>query len=108
MSKAIYYQKGETIDYINTTDGIIEANTIIAIGKRIGIAGTNIAPNEKGSLAVEGVYIIQKTSSSDIEIGTQVYFDGEGITETETEISAGYIIKTSKANDKMAYVKINT
>ena len=55
MSKAAYWQRGETLDYKNQTDTRIDANTIIPIGERIGVAGTDILPGELGSLHVTGV-----------------------------------------------------
>ena len=44
MSKAAYWQRGESLDYINNTDITIEANTIVTLVGRIGIAGTDIKP----------------------------------------------------------------
>lgn len=38
MSKAAYWQRGETLDYVNNTGSIIEANTVIKLAERIGIA----------------------------------------------------------------------
>ena len=37
MAKAAYWQRGESLDYLNKTNAVIEANTIIALGTRIGI-----------------------------------------------------------------------
>lgn len=53
MSKAIYWQRGESLDYVNTGVTVIEANSIIDLNKhRIAVAGTSINPNEKGSIHV--------------------------------------------------------
>ena len=49
MGKATYWQRGETIDFKNETGAKIEANTIITLGSRVGIAGTDINPGEVGS-----------------------------------------------------------
>jgi len=35
MSKAAYWQRGETLDYKNNTDTKIEANTVISFGSYI-------------------------------------------------------------------------
>ena len=56
MAKAKYWHKGNSIDYVNNTDAIIEANTVVVIGSHIGMAGTDIAPGETGSLVMEGVW----------------------------------------------------
>jgi len=38
MSKAVYWQTGESLDYRNTSDRLIEAGTIIPMETRIGVA----------------------------------------------------------------------
>ena len=52
MSKASYWQRGETLDYKNTGATTIEANTVIELTGRVGIAGTDIAPGAEGDLQV--------------------------------------------------------
>lgn len=42
--KASYWQRGEALDYVNASETKIEAGTVLTIGKRIGIAGTDINP----------------------------------------------------------------
>lgn len=108
MSKAAYWQRGETLDYMNTTDTKIEANTIIPFGSHIGVAGTDILPGELGSLVVTGVFEIPKTATGAIEMGTEVYFDGEGITDTEGEGTtlAGYAAQAAAAADTVILVKL--
>ena len=44
MSKASYWQRGETLDFKNDTDQMIEENTIIKIVTRVGVVGAPIAP----------------------------------------------------------------
>lgn len=107
MSKAAYWQRGESLDYLNKTTEIIEANTIIPIGGRIGVAGTSINPNEMGSLHVTGVYEIEKTGGTEIQQGAPVYFDGTGITDAESgNTPAGYAAQTAEAGDKTILVKL--
>lgn len=81
MSKAAYWQRGESLDYVNAGDTMIEAGSVVALAERVGIAGDNIAPGKTGSLHVSGVYRFDKTSKNAIQMGTEVYFDGTGITE---------------------------
>ncbi len=116
MSKATYWQRGESIDYTNATNQIIDANTIIPIGERIGVSGTVINPGEVGSLHVTGVYEMPKTSTSEIGIGVTVYFDGEGITEAmdngkagdakASYPAAGYAAKAAGADDEVILVRL--
>ena len=108
MSKAAFWQRGEALDYTNTGTKTIEANTIISFGGHIGIAGTDILPGEVGSLHVTGVFEMPKTASGAIDMGTDVYFDGNGITDTEGDgtVIAGYAVQAAAAGDAVIFVKI--
>lgn len=106
MSKATYWQRGESLDFVNDGTSIIEANTIIDLGTRIGIAGTSINPGEKGSLHVTGIYEIEKTGTEAIPMGAAVYFDGTGITNAEGKTLAGYAAAAATAEAKVILVKL--
>lgn len=115
MSKASYWQAGDTLDFINNTDEPIEANTIITLGKRLGIAGTTVSPGETGTLIMDGVFEMPKTSTDKISMGDDVYFDGAGITlakgadtdaNTNTNTPAGYAARGADASDKTVLVKL--
>ena len=70
MSKAEYWQRGEAIDFVNSTDAKIEANQIVTFGNRVGVAGTPIEVGETGSLHVFGVFEMPKKEGEEIaEIG---------------------------------------
>lgn len=107
MSKAAYYQRGEALDYNNTTTDKIEALTIVTLTSRIGIVGTDINPGETGSVEVDGVFEIAKTGAGAIGQGTLVYFDGDGITATAgSNIPAGYAAEPALAADTTVKVKL--
>lgn len=106
MSKATYWQRGESLDYVNGTTAVIEANTIIDLGTRIGVAGTSINPGEKGSLHVTGVYEIAKTGTEEIAMGAAVYFDGTGITNATSGTPVGYAVETAAADAPVILVKL--
>lgn len=115
MSKAAFWQRGETLDYKNDTDTKIEANTVISFGSHIGVAGTDIMPGELGSLVVTGVFEIDKTEAGAIEMGTTVYFDGTGITTAANDGAtsnptayplAGYAAQAAAAADTVILVKL--
>lgn len=115
MSKAAFWQRGETLDYKNDTDTKIEANTVISFGSHIGVAGTDILPGELGSLVVTGVFEIDKTETEAIEMGTTVYFDGTGITTAANDGAtsnptayplAGYVAQAAAAADTVILVKL--
>ncbi len=113
--KASYWQRGESLDFKNDTDELIEAGTIIALSGRIGVVGSDIFPDKLGSIHVTGVFEIAKTDASEeIAMGAAVYFDGNGITASESGESeeetastlAGWAAQASAANDETVYVKI--
>ncbi len=108
MSKAAFWQRGEALDYTNTGTKTIEANTIISFGGHIGIAGTDILPGEVGSLHVTGVFEMPKTATGAVEMGTDVYYDGTGITDTKGDDTplAGYAAQAAAASDTVILVKL--
>ena len=106
MSKATYWQRGESLDYTNNGTTVIEANTIISLGTRIGVAGTDINPGEKGSVHVTGVWEIAKTGTEAIELGAAVYFDGTGITNDSSKTPVGYAAAAAGADDAVILVKL--
>ena len=64
MATATFWQRGETIDRINDTAKTIPANTIQAIGKRIGVVAMEAAPGQKYSVNVVGVYSLNEARGS--------------------------------------------
>lgn len=115
MANAEYWQRGEALDYMNSTEDIIPANTIITIGSRIGVTSGTIAPGETGALHVGGVWEMPKTRTAEIAIGTTVYFDGTGITDaandgTDTDpksyIEVGYAAADAAASATSILVKL--
>lgn len=98
MAKATYWQKGETVDYKNGTAAKIEAGTIVSLGTRIGIAGTDIAPGEIGSVHVKGVFIVPKGNAA-LTLGANVYFNATAgtVSTTDTDVPAGWVIEAAAA-----------
>lgn len=106
--KAGYVQKGESLNFKNNTKDKIEVGDVVTIGKRIGIAGTDIAPGDVGSLYMEGVYSFDKKDKTAMVAGTEVYLAAEGITETaESNARAGFVVEDSPAEVTSVLVKIN-
>ena len=109
--KGTYWQKGEALDYLNSTDAEIEHGDTIVMGKRIGIAGDNIPPGKTGTVHVEGVFAFKRADTDDISMGTEVYLTDDGITaqaqaaDKSENARAGYIAAPSKGD--IVYVKIN-
>lgn len=105
--KASYWQRGEALDYKNTTTSAIPANTVIPLVTRIGIAGNDIEPGQTGTIHVTGVFEMQKVDADEISMGTLVYFSEDGITATsDGNVSAGYAAQDSAADAKTILVKL--
>lgn len=108
--KGTYWQRGETLDYANAGAEVIEANTVVVIGQRIGVAGTTIKPGEIGSLNVTGVFQMAKKASEEIAMGTPVYYAAADQTITATadgNTPAGYAAASAVADDTDVLVVIN-
>lgn len=109
--KAVYYQKGDALDYVNKTDKKIENGDVVIIGERIGVAGADIIPGETGALHVTGVYSLNKANAEEMTAGAEVFYTETGmaltVTEDETGCKAGYVVQDSPASSKEVYVKIN-
>lgn len=128
---ATYLQRGEALDYRNTTEETIPHGTIVTIGTRIGVTGCEIPPGKLGSIHVCGVFRIKKTDTAAIGIGQTVYYDGTGITgqapkppsggggsvqsqsegdsttAEDTAIEVGYAADDAAASDDTVLVKLN-
>lgn len=111
MATASFYQRGETIDRVNSGDEVIEANTIQVIGKRLGVVAGRAVPGAKYAVNVEGIYKIPKKADEAIAAGTEVYFDSTAGTATATSgekaILAGFATEDAAAADSTVTVKIN-
>lgn len=84
--RAEFYQKGNSIDYKNTSGATIAANAIVALGTtRCGVAGTDIPNNSVGAVFVEGVWIVPSTGT--IGLGAAVYYDASAEKATATATS---------------------
>ena len=109
-SNATYVQRGEALDYTNSTEAVIPAGSVISLTTRIGVAGTNIAPGAVGSVHVVGVFSMDKTDSEEVAMGDALYCDTATgkITKTGTSDTppAGYAAAPSAAAETTVLVNI--
>ena len=107
MSKATFWQRGEALDYKNNTASVIEANSIVVFGKRIGVIGSDIAPSQVGTIHVTSVFEMKK-AAEEIAFGDTVYWDAENecITKTAKDIVAGYAAQDAAASEATLRVKL--
>lgn len=103
---AKYVQTGEALDYTNSTDARIPANSVVLIGKHIGIAAGDIEPGALGALHVAGVFEIQKKAGVALTMGQGItYTDADGIDAADTD-AMGYAVADAGADDPAAAVKL--
>lgn len=111
---AVYYQRGETIDFLNETEGAIPAGAIVPLVTRIGVAADNIPAGAVGAVAISGVFGIPKKTSDEYAVGDALYFDkdteGGVVTKTagESTVPAGIAVAKAGGTDAMAAVLITT
>lgn len=96
---ATYLQRGEALDYKNSTTEVIPHGTIVVIGTRIGVTGCDIPPGQLGTIHVCGVFRIKKTDTDAITIGQPVYYDGTGITGQAPAAPSGGIDTQNEGGD---------
>ena len=104
--KAKYWQKGESLDYVNKTEKKIEHGDVILLGNRVGIAGDDILPGGTGAVHVTGVFEFVKSGAEEITVGTEVYYAESGVSLVG-EVKVGYAVADSSADNAKVFVKIN-
>ena len=105
---AVYWQKGESLDYLNETEAGIPAGTVLLLGAHIGVAGTEIPAGGTGSVHMTGVFEIDKKAGTALELGDPVKFDEtDGIDkDADGTATVGYAAKAAEAEEKTALVKL--
>lgn len=104
MAKAIFYSKGEAIDYRPET--AVAAGEIVVQGKLVGIARLDIPAGTLGSLAVCGVFKVTKGSTTTFAAGAEVYFDGE-VAAASGDTKIGLAVADAAAGDSYVRVLLN-
>lgn len=104
-----YIQEGEVLDFA-AGGAAIPAGTVVAMGKRVGIALADIQPLSTGSVSVTGVWSLPKVSAETFVIGDELYWDdtADRLTKTGTNnVLDGYAAAPAGAGTTAANVKIN-
>lgn len=105
--KASYVQRGETIDFKNSTGAAIVANDVVMLTNRIGIAATEIPIGAIGTVNVVGVYDLPAETVNAFTPGQTVYLSDSTVVKDSTSgVVAGYVVEAKVANGAVARVKI--
>ena len=106
--KAVFYQDGKRIDIVQSGD--IDSGDIVLIGELIGVQTYPIKKDEKGSVAVSGVFQVVKKSADTFTAGQKVYWDNTLKQATSTASGntlMGITVAQAGSSDSTVLVKIN-
>lgn len=106
MAKAIYWQKGETLDYAPVSNH--EAGDIVSLGTRVGVIGEDVKAGQAGHVHVVGVFRMPKVQG-EIAMGDALFFsetDGTVGKTVEGGIPAGYAAEPAMADSTTVLVKL--
>lgn len=110
MVKAYYWQKGETLDFKNNTQNVIDAGLLIPVGLKVGVTGNKMNPGDMGTLHMVGVFFVEKTTQV-FNAGELVYLEENGITGNPKTGEAdnpqvGYVVVEASASDTTVAIKL--
>lgn len=101
---AIYYSRGESIDYIPEAN--VSAGDVVFIGDLACVAKLDIKAGELGALATCGVYRVAKGAEA-ITVGTVYYAGGKATATAGSNKVLGTAIKAATEDDTEVIVLIN-
>lgn len=107
--KAEYQQEGKILNYTNPTGDFIEAGTLIIYGSICGIAATDMASGQLGTIATTGVWRMSKDATK-LTGGAKVYYDESNDVVTATEASnvfVGISIEEAETTAASVCVRLN-
>lgn len=106
MKNAVHM--GTTIAHAPTAARASGAVTVI--GARVGVALNDVAANEEGVFAIEGVYTVAKLSTDVVAQGAELYWDATNsrlTTTASTHVKAGFAYAAAGNGVSTIDVKIN-
>lgn len=104
-----YVQDGDVITYTNAGAAIASGDTVV-IGALIGIAQTDIAASTGvGTVCVEGVFEVAKTTSLAISQGDRIYWNTstKKVTKTTSDVYMGVAFEAAGSSDTTCLVSLN-
>ena len=101
MVQAVYYQKGNDIDY--TPVGAVSAGDVVVIGDMIAVATKDIAAGALGAVTVDGAFAFEREQATAFTAGAEVYWDENGTPEGGTATGAAVDTSDSGANEFIGF-----
>lgn len=112
-----YVQPGSTIEWTNGTGANVVSGQPVVIGKVLGVACGDIANGGTGSVAIEGVFTLPKTTHATDQAftaGESVVFVAATKKFSKTGVATGdfkgscIVVTPAASTDGFANIKINT
>ncbi|MCM2370679.1 DUF2190 family protein [Aporhodopirellula aestuarii] len=69
---AVFLHDGATVDFLPAAD--VAAGSIIVLGDLVGVSKFFVAAGRTGGIAVRGVFDVLKDPSTNIDVGTRLYW----------------------------------
>jgi len=106
-----YIQPGEVIDY--TAGSNITSNQVVVVGQMLGVALSDIANGETGSVQIRGVFDVPKVSGAVIAAGESLVwdvsagkFDDNAATPATGDISGPPAVAVEAAGNGVTSIKV--
>ena len=100
-----YRAVGNSVDYTNASGSTIASNSVVEMSHTIGVAVTDIADGETGTVAIEGVFEVPKVPAAVFVVGEKLIwdtsagqFDDSAATAAEGDITGAAIAMKAGAN----------
>jgi predicted RecA/RadA family phage recombinase len=102
--KAVFYQKGESIDFRPETD--VAAGEVVVQGGLVGVTRLDCPAGQLGSLAICGVFKVAKKAEA-ISAGDVVYWDSNAATATSGSVVLGIAVADAASAANEVLVLLN-
>jgi len=105
--KAVFLYEGKSIDYVPVAD--VAAGDVVVIGDMIGIAQFNIPAGALGTVALTGVWNVEKDAAA-ITAGAKVYWNATDKVATATvgaNVLLGHAVAAAADDADTVQVRIN-
>ncbi len=103
-----FVAQGLTIDHAPAAARASGAATLI--GTRLGVAVNDVAANQVGVFAVDGVYVLPKLGTDNVAQGAPLFWDNTNLRLTLSasgNTAAGYAFAAAGAGVATVQIKIN-
>jgi len=103
--KARYFQKGDSIDITPPED--LDAGEIVRLNNLIGVTRRPIKAGELGTIAIEGIFEIEKPNGMIFHTGANVYWNSGSSSVSSEGVLLGIAVQEAPAAAGTVLVLLN-